>query len=101
MKPTQLLVMFAIMIAHVAIFENKRRTGGSLLLSTGESDFPAWINRSSDMLIELLSCGSFVTRDAQIVSHSSPRDEKRMKGPDNPTVDIARGVSNKPITFPR
>ena len=93
--------MFAKMIAQVGILDNKRPIGGTLLLSRGVSDLPAWINRSSDTLIELLSCGSFVTRKAQIVNHSSPRDEKRMKGPDNPTVDIASGVSNKPMTFPR
>lgn len=101
MRLTQLLVTLAKMMAQVGIFDNKRRRGGSLPLFTGTLDLPAWIKRSSDLLIEWLSCGSFATRTAHVVSQRSPRDEKRMNGPESPTDDIAIGVSIKPTTFPR
>lgn len=94
--------MLAKIIAQVGIFDNRSLSGGSSpFFRGGESDFPAWINLSSAFVIELLSCGSFVTRLIHVVSQRSPRDEKRMKGPEIPTEDINKGVSTKPTTFPR
>lgn len=98
---TQLFVMLAKIIAHVAIFENRRRRGGSLPLVEGASDFPAWINRNSDLLIELHCRGSFVTPYAQNVSQSIPREEKRINGPEIPIEVISKGAITSPTTFPR
>lgn len=89
------------MIAHVGNFDNKRRTGGSSPLFTEESTLPAWISRSSDLLINWFSCGSFVTPFVHVINQSSPSDEKRMKGPVIPTDDNITGVSSKPATLPR
>ncbi len=90
------------MIAHVGNFDNKRRTGGNLPSLTGEeSVFPAWISLSSDLLMNWLSCGSFVTPCAHVDNQSSPRDAKRMKGPVIPIVDNIIGVTSKPATLPR
>lgn len=94
--------MLANMMAHVGNLDNKRRTGGSWpSIITGESVLPAWISLSSDWLIKWFSCGSFVTPCAHVDNQSSPRDEKRMKGPVIPIDDNIIGVSNKPTTLPR
>lgn len=98
---TQLLVKFATIIAHVGNFDSRRRRGGSSPFFSEVLDLPAWINRSSDLLINWLSFGSFVTAYAHVVSQRSPRDEKKMKGPAIPIDDMAIGVSTNPATFPR
>lgn len=86
----------------MGIFDNSSRSGGSSpFFEEGESDFPAWINLNSALVIELLSCGSFVTRLTHVVSQRSPREAKRMNGPDIPIEVINNGVSTKPTTFPR
>lgn len=101
-KLTQLLVMLAKMMAQVGILDNNKRSGGSSpFFGGGAFDFPAWINLNSELLIEWLSCGSFVTRSVHVVSHRSPRDEKRKNGPESPIDDITIGVSTNPTTLPR
>lgn len=48
-KLTQLLVILAMITVQLGNLDNKcRRDGGFRFLT--ESDFPAWINRSSDLL---------------------------------------------------
>lgn len=59
---TQLLVALANIIAHDGSFDNRRPSGGNLILFLGEPVFPAWITLSSDLLMKLLSRGSSVTR---------------------------------------
>lgn len=99
-KLTQLLVILAVITVQLGNLDNKcRRDGGFRFLT--ESDFPAWINRSSDLLTKGLSQGSLVTLDVHVDNHSSPRDEKRMKGPEIPIVDNIIGVRSKPTTLPR
>lgn len=88
------------MIAHAGNFDNKSCIGGNLPLLTEESVFPAWISRSSDLLISWLSCGSFVTC-VHVDNQISPSDAKRMKGPVIPIDDNIIGVSSKPATLPR
>lgn len=87
-------------IAHVGSFDSKSRSGGGLPLTTEESPFPAWINSSSDVLIELQSWGSFVTLEIQVTNHRSPRDVKSTKGPEIPIDVITNGVKINPTTFP-
>lgn len=96
-----MLVTLARMIAHVGNFDNKRLMGGSFPSFAGESVFPAWISLSSDLLINWFSRGSFVTPFVHVVNQSSPRDEKRMKGPLIPIDDNIIGVNSKPATLPR
>lgn len=100
-KPTQLLVILAKIIAHVGNFDNRRRRGGNLPFLTEDSVLPAWINLNSDWLIRWLSRGSLVAPYPHMVSQSSPRDEKRTKGPEIPIDDITIGVTSKPVTLPR
>jgi hypothetical protein len=101
MQLTQLFVILAKIIAQDGAFDNSKRSGGNWPSLAGESVLPAWINLNSDLLTKGLSLGSLVTPFAHLVSHSSPREEKRIKGPEIPTVDSIIGVSNKPMTFPR
>ena len=89
------------MIAHVGNFDKRMRIGRSSPVLTGGSTFPAWINRSSDLLIKGLSLGSLVTLCTHDDNHSSPRDEKRIKGPEIPMDESMIGVRIKPTTFPR
>lgn len=100
-KLTQLLVILAKIIAQVGIFDNKSRRDGNFPFFPLESVFPAWINRSSDLLTKGLSRGSSVATDDHVVIHSSPRDEKRKKGPVIPIVANIIGVRTKPTTLPR
>lgn len=100
-KLTQLLVILAKIIAQVGIFDNSSRSDGSFPFFRMDSPFPAWINRSSDLLIKGLSPGSSVATDDHEVIHSSPREEKRKKGPVIPVVANIIGVRTKPTTLPR
>lgn len=98
---TQLFIALANIIAHDGNFDNRRCTGGNLLLFFCEAVFPAWINLCSALLMKLLSAGSSVTLYAHVIIQSKPRDENKMKGPEIPIVDNIIGVSNKPTTLPR
>lgn len=100
-KLTQLLVILAVITVQLGNLDNKCCRDGGFPFLAIESDFPAWINRSSDLLTKGLSQGSLVTLDVHVDNHSSPRDEKRMKGPEIPIVDNIIGVRSKPTTLPR
>lgn len=96
-----MLVILAKIIAHVGNFENRSFRGGNLELLDEELVFPAWISRSSDLVMKLLSCGSLVTLYDHVSNQSNPIEEKRMKGPEMPIEESITGVNNKPMTLPR
>lgn len=92
--------MFANIIAHVGILEKRSLSDGALPLMLEESVFPAWIKRSSELLIELHSRGSFVTLEVHVTNQRSPREVNSTKGPVIPIDDIKIGVKTNPTTFP-
>lgn len=96
-----MLVALANMTAQDGNFDSRsRREGKSLLFFEESVLFPAWISLSSDLLMNWLSWGSFVTLYAHVNTQSNPKDENKMKGPEIPMEDKRIGVSNKPMTFP-